>query len=82
MKCSRLFRTSISLASFIIALTTSCFTPIQLNAQDTDQPPNIILVFIDDMGWGDFSCFGNQAIETQNIDRLAKEGNSIRAVLC
>ena len=74
MKCSRLFRTSISLASFIIALTTSCFMPIQLNAQDTDQPPNIILVFIDDMGWGDFSCFGNQAIETQNIDRLAKEG--------
>ena len=23
--------------------------------------PNMILVFIDDMGWGDFSCFGNQA---------------------
>lgn len=36
--------------------------------------PNIILVFIDDMGWGDFSCFGNQAVETQNIDRLAREG--------
>ncbi len=36
--------------------------------------PNIILVFIDDMGWGDFSCFGNRAVETQNIDRLAREG--------
>lgn len=36
--------------------------------------PNFIVVFIDDMGWGDFSCFGNKAIETQNIDRLAKEG--------
>jgi arylsulfatase A-like enzyme len=36
--------------------------------------PNIILVFIDDMGWGDFSCFGNQAVETQHIDRLASEG--------
>ena len=36
--------------------------------------PNIILVFIDDMGWGDFSCFGNKRTETQNIDRLASEG--------
>ncbi|SVD57548.1 uncharacterized protein METZ01_LOCUS410402, partial [marine metagenome] len=36
--------------------------------------PNIILVFIDDMGWGDFSCFGNEAAKTPNIDNLAKEG--------
>ena len=36
--------------------------------------PNMVLVFIDDMGWGDFSCFGNQAAQTPNIDRLAREG--------
>lgn len=36
--------------------------------------PNIVLVFIDDMGWGDFSCFGNREVETENIDRLAREG--------
>ena len=36
--------------------------------------PNIIIVFIDDMGWGDFSCFGNDAAQTPHIDRLAKEG--------
>ena len=36
--------------------------------------PNIVLVFIDDMGWGDFSCFGNKAAKTPNIDRMAKEG--------
>ena len=36
--------------------------------------PNVVLVFIDDMGWGDFSCFGNQAAKTPHIDRLAKEG--------
>lgn len=38
------------------------------------EQPNIVLVFIDDMGWGDFSCFGNQDIETPNIDRMASEG--------
>ncbi|MDA0750605.1 MAG: sulfatase-like hydrolase/transferase, partial [Verrucomicrobia bacterium] len=36
--------------------------------------PNIILVFIDDMGWGDFSCFGNQAAQTPNVDKMASEG--------
>jgi len=36
--------------------------------------PNIIMVFIDDMGWGDFSCFGNKDAGTPHIDRLAKEG--------
>jgi arylsulfatase A-like enzyme len=36
--------------------------------------PNIIMVFIDDMGWGDFSCFGNRDAKTPNVDRLASEG--------
>lgn len=38
------------------------------------EQPNIVLVFIDDMGWSDFSCFGNQDVKTGNIDRLAAEG--------
>ncbi len=37
-------------------------------------PPNIVLVFIDDMGWGDFSCFGNRDAMTPQVDRLAREG--------
>lgn len=36
--------------------------------------PNIVLVFIDDMGWSDFSCFGNDDANTPNIDQLATEG--------
>ena len=38
------------------------------------QRPNVVMVFIDDMGWGDFSCFGNNDAKTPNIDRLAAEG--------
>jgi uncharacterized sulfatase len=38
------------------------------------RPPNIIMVFIDDLGWGDFSCFGNPDAKTPHIDRLAAEG--------
>ncbi len=36
--------------------------------------PNIVMILIDDMGWGDFSCFGNKDAKTPNIDRIAAEG--------
>jgi len=36
--------------------------------------PNIVIILADDMGYGDLSCYGNQAIKTVNIDRLAEEG--------
>lgn len=37
-------------------------------------PPNIVVLLIDDMGWGDFSCFGNTDAQTPNVDRIASEG--------
>ncbi|GAA4307382.1 sulfatase-like hydrolase/transferase [Compostibacter hankyongensis] len=36
--------------------------------------PNIIFIYIDDMGYADLSCYGNTEMQTPNIDRLAKEG--------
>ncbi len=42
----------------------------------TDSKPNVIIILVDDMGWADLSCFGNQAIQTPNIDRLAAEGTA------
>ena len=39
-----------------------------------DQKPNIIFIFIDDMGLGDLGCYGNDFIDTPRIDRLAQEG--------
>lgn len=36
--------------------------------------PNFILIFTDDQGYGDLSCFGSKTIRTPNVDRLAKEG--------
>lgn len=36
--------------------------------------PNVIVMFMDDMGWGDLGTYGNPASETPNLDKLAEEG--------
>lgn len=36
--------------------------------------PNIVLIYVDDVGWNHLSCYGHQLIETPNIDRLAADG--------
>ena len=36
--------------------------------------PNVVVVFVDDLGWTDLSCYGSTFHETPNIDRLAKQG--------
>lgn len=37
-------------------------------------PPNVIVIFADDLGYGDLSCFGHPTIRTPNLDRMAAEG--------
>ena len=36
--------------------------------------PNIVILFIDDMGYGDIGPFGNQVNQTPHLDRMAEEG--------
>jgi arylsulfatase A-like enzyme len=36
--------------------------------------PNIVVIFTDDQGYGDLSCYGSQTLKTPRIDQLAKEG--------
>lgn len=46
---------------------------IQKAPKPTDRP-NIIVIFMDDMGYGDLSCYGATQYQTPNLDRMAGEG--------
>jgi len=38
------------------------------------RPPNVVLIFTDDQGYGDLSCFGSKTIDTPHLDALAEGG--------
>lgn len=46
--------------------------PLMVNAKK--ESPNVIVIYIDDMGIGDIGCYGGRFVPTPNIDRLAAEG--------
>lgn len=55
---------------------------LSLNAaSDAANKPNFVIIFCDDMGYGDLSCYGNPTDRTLNIDRMACEGEA-DPVLC
>ena len=43
-------------------------------ASRQDGRPNIVMLFADDVGWGDLGCFGHPTVQTPNLDRMADEG--------
>ncbi|MDB4654218.1 sulfatase [Rubripirellula sp.] len=59
----------------ICAVLFSCV----VKAQASD--PNFVIIFADDQGYGDLSCFGSETIKTPNVDRLAEEGRKFTSFM-
>ena len=55
-----------------LAFTFSLKSSSQTNNKSVK--PNIVFIYLDDLGYGDLSCYGATAIKTPNIDALANEG--------
>jgi arylsulfatase A-like enzyme len=67
---------------FALGLITISLIPVACAvAQSTAQQPaarsslpNFVIIFADDLGYGDLGCFGHPTIRTPNLDRMAREG--------
>lgn len=59
--------------NILLAFTLIGVTLTNCSAQKAEKP-NIIIIMADDLGYGDLSCYGSEAIHTPNVDRLAREG--------
>jgi arylsulfatase A-like enzyme len=57
--------------TLVILLLFGCTGSVE---QVDEQPPNIVLIFADDLGYGDLGNYGQEKIETPHIDSLARQG--------
>lgn len=57
----------------IVAMSLTAAGSVQ-RATAAEKRPNFLVVLVDDLGYEDFSCYGNTRTKTANIDRLAREG--------
>ncbi len=48
--------------------------PVSGRDDKDPRPPNFVIVFADDLGYGDLGCYGSRTLRTPNLDRLAREG--------
>lgn len=67
MSINNAIRFAVLLAFFIACSST-------VIAAENSRPPNVVLIFADDLGYSDVGCFGAKDIRTPNLDRLAREG--------
>ena len=61
--------------AFIKRAGAAALSPAVTVRANANPRPNFVLILVDDMGYGDLSCYGSQ-IQTPHLDRMAQEGQS------
>lgn len=76
-------RNHVFISSFSVCALLCLGTPVGAAEPKAAGPkPNILLIYADDLGYGDVGCYGAKAVQTPNVDRLAKEGLRFTSGYC
>nr|WP_256199311.1 sulfatase-like hydrolase/transferase [Verrucomicrobium spinosum] len=59
---------------FLLLATAAAGLTLSPGSQAADRPPNIVIIFADDLGYGDLGCYGSPTIATPHLDQMAAEG--------
>lgn len=60
-----------------LLLAACAASPAAPATPPAERPPNIVVIFMDDLGYGDIGVFGAKGYETPNLDRMAREGTKL-----
>lgn len=62
-------------------LALTVLIPLVAPVRAAEPPPNIVLMFADDLGYGDLGCYGNAKATTPHLDQLARDGRKLTSFL-
>jgi arylsulfatase A-like enzyme len=65
---------TIPFPGLLLAASLSLFGSVAFAGEEGASKPNILFILADDIGYGDFSCYGATKVKTPNVDRLASQG--------
>lgn len=60
-----------------VALALVASVALARSTSAADRPPNLVIILVDDMGYGDLGCYGSTLNKTPHCDRLAAEGTRL-----
>ena len=67
-------RTCLTLTAALAPMAFQCALAADAQSKKSNDKPNVIIIYADDLGYGDLQCYGAKNVKTPNVDKLAAHG--------
>ena len=62
------------LSPVLAGIAAGAETPKKNKKVQEQEKPNVVIIYADDLGYGDLECYGAEGVKTPNVNKLASEG--------